>query len=148
MKCLLAAHAIDSSDPTVHVQLARFRLELNNLKEPLPEKISDVVLKEFEALLPKSTNLKEWNNTYLTSHKESVDHVRAALSARLLIDPKEKTTCEKEFISILDLPGTTLEQAISGLETLDEWKSDAAAKQSYKQKAHGKWKEASAFAAK
>jgi peptide alpha-N-acetyltransferase len=148
LKCLLAAHAIDSSDPTLHVQLVRFRLALNDLKEPLPEKISDVVLKEFEAILPKSVKLTEWNNTYLTSHKESVDHVRAALSARLIITPNDKAACEKEFVSTLDLSSTTLEKAISGLETLDEWKADAATKQAYNEKAHNKWKEASAFVSK
>lgn len=148
MKCLLAAHAIDSLDPTLHVQLVRFRLAINDLKEPLPEKISDVVLKEFEAILPKSTNLDEWNNAYLTSHKESVDHVRAALSARLLINLNDKPTCEKEFVSTLDLANTTLEKAVSGLETLDDWKADAATKQAYNEKAHNKWKEASAFVSK
>ena len=148
MKCLLAAHAVDSSDPTLHVQLARFRLTLNNLKEPLPEKISDVVLEEFEAILPKSTNLNEWNNTYLTSHKENVDHVRAALSARLLITPNEKAACEKEFVDTIDLASATLEKAISGLETLDEWRADAATKKAYKEKAHNKWRESSAFVSK
>jgi N-alpha-acetyltransferase 15/16, NatA auxiliary subunit len=129
----------------LHVQLVRFRLALNSLSEPLPEKISDVILKEFEAILPKSTNLEEWNNSYLASHKGSVDHVRAALSTRLLLTPAAKPDCEKEFVSTVDLESTTLESAILGLETLDEWKSDAAVKDAYKAKAHAKWKEASSF---
>lgn len=118
------------------------------MKEPLPEKISDIVLEKFETILPKTTNLNDWNDTYLRSHNESVDHVRAALSARLLIAPNEKAACEKDFVSTIDLSSTTLEKAISGLETLDEWKADATTKQAYNEKAHNKWKEASAFVSK
>lgn len=106
-------------------------------------------MKEFEAILPKSTNLGEWNNSYLTSHKNSVDHVRAALSTRLLITPDARPEIEKEFVSTIDLESTTLEKAILGLEILeDEWKSSAAVKEAYSEKAHKKWKEASSFISK
>lgn len=145
MKCLLAAHAIDSSDPTLHVQLLRFRLALNKLSEPLPEKISDVVLNEFDTLLPKSADLQKWNESYLAAHNTSANHVRAVLSARLLLTPDAKAEIEKEFISTLDLESTTMEIAIAGLEVLDEWKSGPATKQAYIEKAQKKWPEASAF---
>ncbi|QKX55786.1 uncharacterized protein TRUGW13939_02884 [Talaromyces rugulosus] len=145
LKCLLAAHAIDSSDPTLHVQLLRFRLALNNVSEPLPEKISDVVLNEFEAILPKSADLQKWNDSYLASHKTSANHIRAVLSARLLLTPEAKAESEKEFISTLDLDSTTMETAISGLDTLDEWKSSAATKQAYIETAQKRWTEVSAF---
>jgi hypothetical protein len=145
LKCLLAAHAIDSSDPTLHVQLLRFRLALNSVSEPLPEKISDVVLNEFEAILPKSADLQKWNDSYLASHKTSANHVRAVLSARLLLTPEAKAECEKELISTLDLDSTTMETAIAGLDTLDEWKSSAATKQAYTEKAQKRWTEVSAF---
>lgn len=143
----MAAHAIDSSDPTLHVQLLRFRQALNNLSEPLPEKISDVVLNEFEAILPKSADLQKWNESYLAEHKASANHIRAVLSARLLLTPEAKAECEKEFISTLDLDSTTMETAIAGLDTLDEWKSSAATKQAYTEKAQKKWTEVSAFTA-
>ncbi|KAH8697552.1 putative acetyltransferase catalytic subunit [Talaromyces proteolyticus] len=145
LKCLLAAHAIDSSNPVLHVQLLRFRLALNNLSEPLSETISEIVTKEFDQILPKSTDLRKWNESYLTSHKGSVDHVRGALSARLLLAPDTKAEAEKELISTLDLESTTLEKALAGLDTLDEWNSGSATKQAYIEKAHKKWSEASAF---
>jgi peptide alpha-N-acetyltransferase len=147
LKCLLAANSIDSSDPTLHVQLLRFRLALNGLQEPLPEKVSSIVSEEFAKLLPTSENLDAWNESYLTSHKESVEHVRAALTARLLINTDTKAQSEKELLSTLDLDDSTLEKAIAGLEVLDEWKSNSTARQAYIKKAHEKWQESSAFVA-
>lgn len=145
LKCLLAAHAIDSSDPTLHVQIVRFRLALNSLEEPMPEKVSEVVLKEFETILPKATNLSDWNSSCSKLHQQSVDHVRAALSARLLITPNDKAVCEREFISTLDLPSTTLDKAIAGIETLQEWQAEQSTKQTYNENAHKRWTEASVF---
>lgn len=148
LKCLVAAHGIDSSDPTLHVQLVRFRLALNNLSETIPETISDIVTKEFETVLAKSTDLGEWNKSFLATHKNSADHVRAALYTRMLMNPDSKPECEKEFISTLDLENVTLEKAISGLEVLDEWNSSVTTKEAYKNKAHDKFKRSSVFVTK
>jgi peptide alpha-N-acetyltransferase len=148
LKCILAAHSINSSDPILHVQLLRFRLTLNSLPEPLPEKISSIVSNEFEKLLPKAENLGEWNESYMTSHQNRVEHVQAALVARLLINPDTKPQCEKELLSTLDLDDATLDKAIAGLDLFDEWKSSSAVRQAYIEKAHKKWSEASTFESK
>lgn len=145
LKCLLAAHAIDSSDPTLHVQLLRFRQALDSLQEPLPAKISEIVSSEFEALLPRSQPLDEWNDSFLASHKNSVAHVQAALTARLLLNPDSKSQCEQDLLSTLDLEDASIDKAIAGLDLLNEWRSSSAAKQTYIEKAHQKWSEASAF---
>jgi hypothetical protein len=115
------------------------------VQEPLPEKISGIVNSEFETLLPKSQPLGDWNDSFLASHKTSVPHVQAALTARLLLKPESKSQCEKDLVSTLDLEDASLEKAIAGLDLLDEWRSSAAAKQAYVEKAYQKWSEASAF---
>lgn len=145
LKCLLAAHAIDSSDPTLHVQLLRFRQALDSLQEPLPAKVSEIVSSEFEKLLPKSQSLGDWNESFLSSHKTSVPHVQAALTVRLLLNPDSKSQCEKELLSTLDLEDASIEKAVAGLDLLDEWRSSLAAKQTYIEKAYLKWSEASPF---
>ncbi|KAL2215787.1 NMDA receptor-regulated protein 1-domain-containing protein [Thermoascus aurantiacus ATCC 26904] len=145
LKCLLAAHAIDASNPTLHVQLLRFRKALDSLQEPLPPKVSEIVTSEFETLLPKSQDLKEWNASFLEAHKTSTPHVQAALTARLLLDPESKSQCEQDLLSTLDLEDASISSAVAGLDLLNEWGSNQAAKAAYIEKAHNKWKEASAF---
>ncbi|KAJ9266216.1 hypothetical protein DTO021C3_5763 [Paecilomyces variotii] len=148
LKCLLAAHSIDASNPTLHVQLLRFRKELDSLAEPLPPQVAEVITSEFEPLLPKSTNLTEWNDAFLTAHKTRTTHVQAALSARLLLSPDSKSQCEQDLLSTLDLEDATIQKAVAGLDLLNEWGSNQAAKTAYIEKAHKKWNEASAFQAK
>ncbi|KAH0255593.1 hypothetical protein KCU91_g17403, partial [Aureobasidium melanogenum] len=50
LKCLVAASKIDASDVTVKEQTARLRKTLSELKEPLPEKIKEVIDAELATL--------------------------------------------------------------------------------------------------
>ncbi|OXV06757.1 hypothetical protein Egran_05472 [Elaphomyces granulatus] len=124
LKCLLAAHAIDSSNPKLHVQLVHFRRALDSISEPLPSKVSETVVNRFETLLPQSLDLLEWNNSFLASHKASVSHVQAFLNAQLLLNPKNRSESEKDLLSTLDLENASIHDAIDGLELLTEWGSD------------------------
>jgi len=145
MKCLLAAHAIDPSNPALHVQLLRFRQALDSLPEPLPTAVAEIIGTGFEKLLPKSQDLNEWNNTFLESQKGSVTHVQAALTARQLLNPATKEQCEKDLIATLELDDVTIDQALAGLELLDEWKSSLTVRRTYEEKAQLRWTGASLF---
>lgn len=50
LKCLVAASKIDAGDATVKEQTARLRKTLSELKEPLPEKIKEVIDAELATL--------------------------------------------------------------------------------------------------
>ncbi|KAJ5762237.1 uncharacterized protein N7511_005619 [Penicillium nucicola] len=142
VKCLSAAHAIDPSNPTLHLQLLRFRKALDSLSEPLPEQAAESVNAEFEKLLPKSQKLEEWNESYLSSNKGSVTHVQAALSGRQLLKPESKAQCEEELLATLDASDITIDEAAIALDLLNKWGSDKTA---YAEKASKKWPESSVF---
>ncbi|EAS36268.3 N-terminal acetyltransferase catalytic subunit [Coccidioides immitis RS] len=145
LKCLLAAQAINPSDPTLHVQLARFRKTLNELSEPLPAEVQEIVTSEFETLLPKSQDLAAWNDSYLTENSSSVPHIHAALTVRRIIAPEQKAQTEKDLASSIDLETASIESALAGLHLLDDWRSGPEAKTSYIGQANTRWKEASVF---
>ena len=145
LKCLTAAHSIDASNPTLHVQLLRFRQALNKLSEPLPPQVAEVVDAEFEALLPKAQNLDEWNKTFIADKQDSIPHKHAYLTCQQLLKPDSKAETEKELASTLDASVVSLETALAGLDLLGEWGSNQAAKVSYAEKASSKWPESSLF---
>ncbi|ODM22664.1 hypothetical protein SI65_00253 [Aspergillus cristatus] len=144
-KCLTAAHTLDASNPTVHVQTLRLRKALDSPKEPLTSEVFEPVNAELEKLLPKSQNLDEWNNNFLSVHKDSVSHIQAALACRQLINPDTKAQNEKDLAATLDSSDASIETALAGRELLDEWRSEQATKQVYAEKAKGKWPESSVF---
>ncbi|KAL4792509.1 NMDA receptor-regulated protein 1-domain-containing protein [Aspergillus venezuelensis] len=145
LKCLTAAHSIDASNPTLHVQLMRFRQALNKLSEPLPPQVAEVVDGEFEALLPKAQNLDEWNKSFIADKQDSISHKHAYLTCQQLLKPDSKAETEKELASTLDASVVSLETALAGLDLLGEWGSNQAAKASYAEKASSKWPESSLF---
>ncbi|KAL1952688.1 hypothetical protein VTO42DRAFT_4451 [Malbranchea cinnamomea] len=148
LKCLLAAYAIDPNHPQVHSQVARFRKALDTLSEPLPQDVSEVVNSEFETVLPKSTNLTEWNDAFLAANSTSPAHVQSALSVRQLLTPESKSQSEKDLQSTLDLEVASIEDALAGLSLLDNWGSAQDAKTAYRQHAKQRWKESSVFDAR
>ncbi|KAL4811251.1 NMDA receptor-regulated protein 1-domain-containing protein [Aspergillus unguis] len=145
LKCLSAAHSIDASHPTLHVQLLRFRQALNKLSEPLPAEVAEVVDAEFEALLPKAQNLEEWNKSFAAAHKDSIPCTHAYLTCQQLLKPESKSESEKELTATLDANIGSLETALAGLSLLGEWGSNQAAKTTYAEKASSKWPESSSF---
>lgn len=142
LKCLSAAYAIDPSNPTLHLQLLQFRKNLDSLSEPLPAPIAEVVNAEFEKMLPKTQNLEEWNESFLTANKESIPHVHAALSGRYLLNPDSKAQCEADLLATVDSPKITIDEAAAALDLLNKWGSETSA---YAQKANKKWPESSVF---
>ena len=142
MKCLSAAHAIEPSNPTLHLQLLQFRKTFDSLPEALPAQTADVINTEIEKLLPKSQNLEEWNESFISANKNSVPHIQAALSARQLLKPDSKAQSEKDLLASLDSPTVTIDEAVAALDLLDKWGSNKTA---YAEKASKKWPESSVF---
>lgn len=99
----------------------------------------------FEALLPRSLDLLEWNNSFLASHKASVSHVQAFLNVQLLLNPDSRSESEQDLLSTLELESASVSDAIDGLELLTEWGSDQAVRMAFVEKASTRWNEASAF---
>ncbi|GMG12192.1 unnamed protein product [Aspergillus oryzae] len=118
---------------------------LDGLSEPLSPQVAEVVNAEFETLLPKAQNLDEWNESFLSTHKDSAPHTQAALTCRQLLKADSKAQCEKDLTATLDSQVDSIETALAGLQLLDEWKSDQAAKAAYAEKAKSKWPESSVF---
>ncbi|KAL5042183.1 hypothetical protein BDW71DRAFT_149246 [Aspergillus fruticulosus] len=145
LKCLAAAHSIDASNPTLHVQLLQFRQALSKLSEPLAPPVAEVVDTELEALLPKAQNLVEWNKSFLSAHADSIPHRHAYLTCQQLLNPESKSENEKDLTATLDASIVSLETALAGLDLLGEWGSDQAAKTAYAEKASSKWPESTAF---
>jgi peptide alpha-N-acetyltransferase len=107
--------------------------------------VAEAVNAEFEALLPKAQKLEEWNESFLSTHKDSVPHTQAALTCRQLLNAESKSQCEKDLPATLESQEITIETALAGLNLLDEWGSDQAAKVAYAEKAKSKWPESSVF---
>ncbi|KAK2755950.1 hypothetical protein FQN54_005746 [Arachnomyces sp. PD_36] len=148
LKCLMASHSIDPSNPTLHSQIYRFKTAIDNPPEPLNPKISEIITPELDTLLsPKSSSLAEWNESFLTAHKTSAPHVHAAASVRRLINPDSQSQGEKDLLSTLELKDTSLADAVAGLQLLNDWSSSEDVKSQYIQTAHKRWPEASTFEA-
>jgi hypothetical protein len=145
LKCLLAAHYINPSDPVLHTQIARFRKVLDDFSETLSPNVAEIITTEFDSLLPKSKSPNCWNEDFLNANHTSAPHVQSALSVRLLLKPDSKGQVEKDLLNTVDLETASLEDAMSALRLLDEWESSQDAKSAFTSHAHKRWKDASAF---
>lgn len=133
LKCLNASSALDAAHPTVHEQTVRLKRAIDSAASSLDAKTAEVIKSEF-SLIPESTSLAQFNADFLARHKESAAHVLSASRVQSLLTPTDK----KAVSSILELPSTTLEQAIEGLSLADE-------KDGYRSVAASKWPNATAF---
>ena len=145
LKCLLAVHDLDPANPTLHTQSYRFRNMVENSREDIPPKISEIVLVESKNLFDGDESASGWNQSFITTHKSSAAHVQAGLRVRGLMDKDSRAQNEKDLIETLSLQGITLAEGTSGLELLEEWRSSMDVIAAYKQAARGIWNEATVF---
>ena len=141
MKCLLAASELDSTHPTVHEHTIRFKKALDSENEPLAPEVTEVIKKEF-TLLPASKPLAEVNDEFLAKHKDSASHVLSAIRVKKVLS-NDKSTADKDVISVLDIPTISFQEAIQGLEILKF--SHSSELESYRTKASSKWPDVTAF---
>ena len=145
LRSLLASHALSPSDPTTHEQAIRLGQTFRTQTEPPDRKIQEVIAAEFDPILPASADLSKHNDEFLQNHHDSARHVQACLKARQFLDPSSSDTNQQDVIRTLALEGSTLEDAMRGLELLKEWKSKDQYRDDYLAAAHERWPEASAF---
>jgi N-alpha-acetyltransferase 15/16, NatA auxiliary subunit len=143
LKCLLALHAIDSQNPTLHVQSYRFSKLLENSPDGTSAKLSDIIFTESRTFLPELKDLSDWNNDFVDRHKSSAPHIQAGLRVRGLIGKEAKQKNEKDLLAALSLEGTSMRDARAGLELLNEWDSSAEVKDKYLNTAADRWSKAS-----
>jgi N-alpha-acetyltransferase 15/16, NatA auxiliary subunit len=98
-------------------------------------------------IIPPSSDLLSWNDTYLSKHKDSTPHIQATLRVRQLLDPKSKAKNQIDLIRSLDLPGIGIKEAESGLGLLKEWKSESDVREKYLAAARKRWSQATVFKA-
>lgn len=145
LKCLLALHALDPQNPTLHVQSYGFRDSLDRHPNGVLPRVSEIVLPGAKTLFPNDMDLSAWNNDFLDRHRSSASHVQAGLRVRALIGKETRETNEKDLLEVLSLNSSSICSAIAGMELLDEWRSSAEVKDRYKDKAAERWNMASVF---
>lgn len=71
--------------------------------------------------------------------------MQACLKVRQLLDPSSSDKNQQDVIRTLALEGSSLEDAVRGLELLKEWKAKDQYREDYLAAAHERWPEATAF---
>ncbi|KAF2856293.1 N-alpha-acetyltransferas-like protein 15 [Plenodomus tracheiphilus IPT5] len=144
LKCLEAAREIDPENPKLHEQSVRFRQTLSKLPEPLPSQVAQVITETFTTP-PTSADLKSYNDDFIKKHSNSVLHLYSGYHVRYILDSSSKAQNEEDLNKTLDLPESTIDQAVAGLALLNEWKSEQNVKDDYRAKAASRWSGATVF---
>ena len=95
-----------------------------------------------------SQSVKDDNEKYLQTHAGSTPHIHSVIRVRkaLKTDSDDKiSTSDKELLSTLDFPDTTLEQILEGLRILHDLEVDAGTREEYLTAARKRWPEATAL---
>lgn len=79
-------------------------------------------MKEEFKIVDSSADLEKVNDEFQAKHKASPRYVLAAIRAKRTLG-EDRSKCEKEVSSVLDIAGVQFEDAIDALETLQRWKS-------------------------
>ena len=144
LKCLLAAAALNKDHRKVHEQIVRFRLALDKDMDDVPPKSLDIIKSEFN-LLPPSISPTQYNDEYLTKHKDSAQSTLSVMRARKLLIPQSVSNYEKDVVAVIKLPTITIQEASEALSLLSLWQSTEAT--SFRASAAAKWPKATVFSA-
>lgn len=125
----------------MHEQTIALRHALNKATD-LPAKVAEVLKEEFKQV-DASADLKKLNDEFLSQHKDSPQHVLAAIRAKRTLG-EDEAKCDKEVTGILDIPGIGFEDAIVALETLKRLRSSEEA--TFQKAALAKWPEVTRLA--
>ncbi|KAI9851822.1 MAG: hypothetical protein M1838_002680 [Thelocarpon superellum] len=151
LRCLLQASQLDTEDPVLHVQIARFKHAFDTATSNLPEKASTVINTTFSTLLPQSTTLTDFNDAFLARHSTSPLHIQSALQVRQQIEPSTLSANETALRKSLEPDSdtgraVTLEIARKGLTILKAWKAGPDSLKAYRTAARVLFPHATAFA--
>jgi hypothetical protein len=142
LKCLLAASALDREHSKVHEQLIRFKQAVEQDGETLAPQTAEVIKSEF-SLLPASVSLSQYNDEYLSKHKNCARRTLSALRVRKLLSPDSAASCKKDAADVIKLPSITMEEAQETLDLLRSWNSSDI--DSFRAQAAAKWPKATVF---
>lgn len=126
----------------MHEQLIRFKQAIDQDGETLTPQTAEVIKSEF-TLLPASANLSQYNDEYLSKHKECARRTLSALRVRQLLSPDSAASCKKDAADVIKLPSITMEEAQEALDLLRSWKSSDI--DSFRAQAASKWPKATVF---
>ena len=142
-KCATQLHSIDAEDPQLHVMRFKLRQLLRDKPDDLKEKVASIIAGAATELVDQDAkDLTRWNEAWRSKHSQSAPHIHAYLRVRQLHDPDSQKQNEKDLIDSLSLEDMALEDAVAGLELLEEWGSSST---DYKRVAAERWKEAIVF---
>ena len=144
LRCLLAAHALDSSHPEVHVQLVQFAKLMEDLPADLDAKVKGVLEAEFNSISPQEKDLNEDNNDFIAEHSNSVPHLQAGAKVKFFLSSDSELSI-KDIFDSLRVDSISLRDAQSNLRILEEWKATSEDMEKYRTLAREKWPEATAF---
>ena len=116
---------------------------MNQVKD-FPAELSETIKSGF-TLVPADADLKTYHAEWQQKHSQSPPHLQSAYHTQFVLDNASKGQCEEELKKLLDAPSMTMEQALKGFDYLDEWKSDEAVKDAYRQAAEKRWPQATIF---
>jgi peptide alpha-N-acetyltransferase len=71
--------------------------------------------------------------------------MQSAYNVQVFLDNTSKAQCEEELKMLLDAPSMTTQQALKGLDYLDQWESDEKVRDAYRDAAAKRWPEATVF---
>ncbi|OSS45647.1 hypothetical protein B5807_09769 [Epicoccum nigrum] len=143
-KCLQAARELDPHNAAAHEQSVRLRLALNQ-SPSLPAETSSVLSETFTSPAADA-DLAAYNAAFAAAHAaSSAPHLFAVCAARHALDPASKAQNEADVIAALDLPGVTVQQAVSGRELLERWASEDRVREQFATKARSRWEAAGVF---
>ena len=147
LRCLLAARQLNPNHPKCHEQGCRLKLGLEKLEQPLSPQIKEVVDSLYLSKL-SNESLEDGNEKYLESHQNSAPHVESAVRFRRILKPEVAETKTKGVNNLQDtlsLDSTTLQQAVDGLQLLEDIEANASEREAYVSAARERWPEATVF---
>lgn len=143
LRCLLASSRLDPSHPKVHTQTIQLKQALNTDLSSVDPEVAPILTSEF-TLLPANTALAQFNNEYMSKHKNDARRTLAGLEVRKLLADDLAPKADADVVGVLSIDGVKMEEAVEGLELLKAWKSSEV--EAFKSAAEKKWPKATVFA--
>lgn len=150
LKCLLATQQLAPGSAAVHYQGSQLKLALKPMPEDIPAQAKEVLESELLSKHGGDQDIAKHNEQYREKHKDSPEHVQAAVRVRKYLDPEGKNVDKsvQDLVATLQNGNVTLEQARQGLQVLQDVGAGAEAREKYAGAARKRWPEATAFAAR
>ncbi|PHH80846.1 hypothetical protein CDD80_6405 [Ophiocordyceps camponoti-rufipedis] len=142
LRCLKAAVALDADFPGVPERVVSFYAILETTKD-LSGKARDALRVEFKTV-DEVGGAREYVEAFRRRHPKSPRHALSAVAAKRLLPGLDRASCDKEAAALVDMEGSTSDDAVRLLDTLRGWRSGEAMR--LKKAAQAKWPEVTRLA--